>query len=63
VGLPDNAVQGKQLRFVDKPPISRRVPGEASGVGEQRRESLHPAVDRDVIDLDTRSASSSSTSR
>jgi hypothetical protein len=39
--------------LVDEPPVTGRVPGEASGVGEQRREPLHPPVDGDVIDLHT----------
>jgi hypothetical protein len=29
------------------------MPGESGRVGEQWREPLHPAVDGDVIDLDT----------
>jgi hypothetical protein len=28
------------------------VPGEAGRIGRQRREPLHPPVNRDVIDLD-----------
>jgi hypothetical protein len=28
------------------------VPSEPGGVGQQRGKSLHPAVDRDVVDLD-----------
>jgi hypothetical protein len=28
------------------------VAGEPGGVGQQRREPLHPPVDRDVVDLD-----------
>jgi hypothetical protein len=36
------------------------VAGEPGGVGEQRREALHPAIDRDVVDLDTGFGESSS---
>jgi hypothetical protein len=28
------------------------VASEPGGVGQQRREPLHPAIDRDVVDLD-----------
>jgi hypothetical protein len=28
------------------------VPGESGGIGQQRREPLHPPVDRHVVDLD-----------
>src|SRR5262249_34948539 len=34
------------------PAISRGVPTGPRGVDEQRGESLHPAIDRDVIHLD-----------
>ena len=44
------------LSSSSRPPVAGRVPGEASRVGEQWREPLHPPVDGDVIDLDTRSA-------
>jgi hypothetical protein len=39
------------------------VPAGPGGLGEQRREPLHPAVDGDVVDSTPRSARSSSTSR
>jgi hypothetical protein len=39
------------IGLVDKPLTTRRVPGEAGGVGEQRREPLYPAADGDVIDV------------
>jgi hypothetical protein len=38
--------------LVDLPAVANRVPAGPGGLGEQRREPLHPAVDRDVIDLD-----------
>lgn len=31
---------------------ARRVPGKPGGIGEQWGEPLHPAVHRDVVDLD-----------
>jgi hypothetical protein len=40
------------IGLVDPPAISRGVPAGADGVGQQRREALHPAVHRDVVDLD-----------
>jgi hypothetical protein len=36
-----------------EPAVARGVPERAGGVGKQRSESLHPPVDRDVVDLDT----------
>src|SRR6266516_7899862 len=41
------------VRLVDEPPIAGRVPAEPGNIGEQRREPLYPAKDRDVVDLDT----------
>jgi hypothetical protein len=38
--------------LVDEPAVTGRVPGEPGGVGQQRGEPLHPAVDRHVVDLD-----------
>jgi hypothetical protein len=38
--------------FVDEPPITRRMAGEPGGAGQQRGEAPHPAVDRDMVDLD-----------
>ena len=52
VHIPPHAVD-LDVGLVDEPPVTRRVPGEAGRIGQQRREPLHPAVDRDVIDLDT----------
>jgi hypothetical protein len=39
--------------LVDVAPITWRVTGETSGVGQQRGEPLHPPVDGDMVDLDT----------
>jgi len=39
--------------LVDEPPITRSVAARAGGVREQRRESLHPPVYGDVIDVHT----------
>jgi hypothetical protein len=41
------------VRLVDESPVTRRVAGEPRGVGQQRREPLHPADDGDVVDLNT----------
>jgi hypothetical protein len=38
--------------LIHGPAISGGVPKWAGGVGQQWRESLHPPVDRDVVDLD-----------
>jgi hypothetical protein len=38
--------------LVHQPAVPDRMPVRPSGVGQQRRESLHPAVDGDVVDLD-----------
>jgi hypothetical protein len=38
--------------LIDEPAIAGRVPRRARGIDELEREGLHPAVDRDVIDLD-----------
>jgi len=40
------------VRLVHPPPVAGRVLTGPSGVGEQRGESLHPAEDGDVVDLD-----------
>jgi hypothetical protein len=37
--------------LIDEPPVTGRVPARSSGVGEQRREPLHPPVHRHVVDL------------
>ena len=37
---------------IDLPVVADRMPAGPGGLGQQRREPLHPAVDRDVIDLD-----------
>jgi hypothetical protein len=42
----------RTVPLVDEPPVTRRVPGRAGGVGQQWDEPLDPAVDRDVVDLD-----------
>jgi len=39
------------------------VPAGSGGLGEQRRESLHPSVDGDVVDLDPALGEEFSTSR
>jgi hypothetical protein len=49
--------------LVDPPTVPDRVTAGPGGVGQQRRESLHPAVDADVSTSTPRSVSSSSTSR
>ncbi len=41
------------VRLVDEPPVTGGVPAGPGGVGEQRREPLHPPVHRDVVDVDT----------
>jgi hypothetical protein len=51
VHVPPDAV-AFEIGFVDKPPITRRVPGEPGRIRQQRREALHPPVHGDVIDLD-----------
>jgi hypothetical protein len=38
--------------LVDEPAIARSVAGEPGGVGQQRREPLHPPENRDVVHLD-----------
>jgi hypothetical protein len=38
--------------LVHEPAISYSVPAGAGGLRQQRREPLHPSVDRDVVDLD-----------
>lgn len=38
--------------LVDKPPITARVPEGAGRVHKLRRQGLHPAIDRHMIDLD-----------
>ena len=40
------------IRFIDEPAISRDMSAGTGCVDEQRREPLHPTVDRDVIDFD-----------
>src|SRR6266511_3038083 len=40
------------IGLVDLPAVTDGVPARPGGVGQQRREPLHPAVDRDVVDLD-----------
>jgi hypothetical protein len=41
------------VRLVHKPSVAWQVAGEPSGVGQQRREPLHPAEDGDVVNLNT----------
>jgi hypothetical protein len=40
------------IGLVHEPAISYSVPAGAGGLGQQRREPLHPSVDGDVVDLD-----------
>jgi hypothetical protein len=40
------------IGLVGLPAVTDGVPTRPSGLGQQRREPQHPAVDRDVIDLD-----------
>jgi hypothetical protein len=49
--------------LINEPAITWRMPTETGRIRQQWREPLHPPVDGDVIDRDTRSASNSSTSR
>jgi len=49
--------------LVHEPAVADGVPARPGSLGQQRCEPLDPAVDGDVIDLDARSVSSSSTSR
>ena len=51
------------VRFVDKPTIACGVPAGSSRINQQWGEPVHPAINRDVVDLDAPSASNSSTSR
>jgi hypothetical protein len=41
------------IRLVNEPPITRRAPGKPGRIRQQLRESLHPSVDGDVVDLNT----------
>jgi hypothetical protein len=43
---------GLELIVCCSPSITRRVPGESGGIGQQWREALHPPVDAEVVDLD-----------
>ena len=38
--------------LINEPAITSSMPERASGVGKQRRESLYPSVDGDMVDLD-----------
>jgi len=49
--------------LVDEPTVADCVPTRPGCIGQKWREALHPPVDGDVVDLDPRSPSSSSTSR
>ena len=40
------------IGLVDLPAITNRMPTGPGRLGQQRRESLHPAVDGDVVDRD-----------
>ena len=51
------------IGLVNEPAIAWRVPAGPGGVSKQRCEPMDPPVDGDVVNLDARSASSSSTSR
>ena len=55
--------EGPCFSAVDEPPVARGVPAGLCRVDEQRGEPLHPPVHAYVINHDTRSASSSSTSQ
>ena len=52
-----------KLGLVHEPAVTDGVPARSGRPGQQRREPLHPPVDRHVVDLDARSVRSSSTSR
>jgi hypothetical protein len=40
------------IGLADLPAVTDGVPTRPGGLGQQRREPLHPPVDRDVVDLD-----------
>ncbi len=40
------------IGLIDQPPIARAVPARACRLDDEWRESSHPPVDRDVINLD-----------
>jgi hypothetical protein len=46
------AASDLDVGLIEEPPITGRMAGGSSGVGELRRERLHPPVDRHVIHLD-----------
>jgi hypothetical protein len=46
------AARDLDLRFIDEPPITRRVACRTRGVDELRREGLHPPIHPHVINLD-----------
>jgi hypothetical protein len=48
----DSPAADLDIRFIDEPAISRDMSAGTGCVDEQRREPLHPTVDRDVIDID-----------
>ena len=41
-----------EVGLVDVPAVADGVAGGPSGLGQQRREALHPPVDGDVVDFD-----------
>ena len=53
VSHPHSNPQRLVAHLIHKPAIASGMPRGASGVDELRRERLHPAIDRHVINLDT----------
>jgi hypothetical protein len=49
--------------LIHEPAVTRCLANKPGRVGQQRREPLRPSVHGDVVDLNPRSTSSSSTSR
>jgi hypothetical protein len=41
------------IGLIHEPAISYSVPAGSGGLGQQRREPVHPPVDGDVVNLDT----------
>src|SRR6266498_267671 len=46
------SVTTSTLRFVELPAVADRVPARPGRLSQQRSEPLHPAEDRDLVDLD-----------
>jgi hypothetical protein len=48
----DPAPGDLDIRLIDEPPITRRVPAGSARVNQQQGNPLHPAIDSDMVDLD-----------